>query len=97
MEQMETYQDNCSAIREFTRAIKLSPTNYAPYFKRGVAFYKENDEEEALKNIRGALTLNPSPAEEHMIRAMLFQIQLEFKLAVVEASKVFQNSFRKLM
>ena len=81
-------QDNWSAIKEFTRAIQLAPTNFVAYFKRGVAYYKENEEEEALKNMRRALKLNPSPAEEHLIRAMLFQIQLEFKSAVEEASKV---------
>lgn len=87
MEKMEVDQDNWSAIKEFTRAIQLAPTNFVAYFKRGVAYYKENEEEEALKNMRRALKLNPSPAEEHLIRAMLFQIQLEFKSAVEEASK----------
>jgi len=87
MYDMEVLQDNFKAIFEFTRAIKLNPTVPAPMFKRGVAHYKESEEEEAIADIKRAIALKPAPIDEHIFRAMLCQIQLNFEAAVQEASK----------
>jgi tetratricopeptide (TPR) repeat protein len=90
MYDMEVLQDNFKAIREFTRAISLNPLAPAPYFKRGVAHYKESEEEEAIRDINKALSCNPLEVEQHIIRAMQYQIQLDFQSAVREASKAIE-------
>jgi len=90
MYSMEVLQDNFQAVKEFSRAIRLNRSNATPYFKKGVAHYKENEEEEALRYINKALKCNPSKVEEHIIRAMLFQIQLNFEEAVKEATKAIE-------
>jgi len=87
---MEVLQDNFKAIYEFTRAIKLNPFVPTPYFKRGVAHYKESEEEEAMRDINKALSCNPSEVERHIICAMQYQIQLNFEMAVVESSKAIE-------
>jgi len=90
MHSMEVLQDNFLAIQQFSWAIVLNPTNPTPRFKRGVAHYKENEEEDALRDIRKALECQPTPIEEHVIRSMLFQVQLNFEEAVKEASKAIE-------
>jgi len=90
MYSMEVLQDNFKAIREFSRAIVLNPTCPSPHFKRGVAHYKENEEEEALRDLNKALAYKTSPVEEYLIRSMLYQVQLNFADAVKEASKAIE-------
>lgn len=76
MAEMEVYQDNFKAIVEFTRAILINPSSPSPWFKRGVAHYKECEEKEAVRNITKALSLSPSTVEYYLMKAMLHQIQL---------------------
>jgi tetratricopeptide (TPR) repeat protein len=90
MHNMEVLQDNFKAIREFTHAIFLNPHSSNAYFKRGVAHYKECEEEDAIRDIGYALELGANEVEEHIMRAMLYQIQLNFELAVSEASKAIE-------
>jgi hypothetical protein len=40
-----------SCFRSFTAATRIQPNGYLAYFKRGVAHYKESEEEDALKDI----------------------------------------------
>jgi len=79
--------DNFGAIREFTRALKLQKNAIQPRFKRGVAHYKEREEEEALRDIDTVLGLEPAGAEAFIIRSMKFQIQMDFRGAAEEATR----------
>jgi len=90
MHQMEVLQDNYQAITEFTRAMKIDSANPTALFKRGVAHYKECEEDEAVRDIEKALELKPSPVDYHIMHAMLHQIKLQFQLAVEEASKAIK-------
>jgi len=87
---MEVLHDNFGAIRSFTAATKIQPHGYLAYFKRGVAYYKESEEEEALKDISKALCCAPEGADHHIIKAMKHQIELDFKSAVEEATKAIE-------
>lgn len=90
MYSMEVLHDNFRAIEQFSLAIKLQPHEVMPHFKRGVAHYKENEEDEAMKNINKALELGPTGIDLHLIRSMKCQIELDFEGAVAEATKAIE-------
>jgi len=88
MYDMEVLQDNFAAIEKFSTAIAINCNAAMAYFKRGVAHYKENEDEEALRDINKALGLQPTQLERHLITGMKHQINLNYAEAVEEASKV---------
>ena len=60
------------AIRSYTRAIELSPTYWAAYFNRGVAFLERGDADRALADFESGLALNPL-AKIYYLRGMAFE------------------------
>lgn len=66
--------------RDFTCATQLQPTNYLCFFKRGVASYKESEEEDAIRD------LNKVPSKQnfpHSNRLYLY-IQRELNCILFE-------------
>tara|TARA_A100001388_G_scaffold126488_1_gene93633 strand:- start:1115 stop:1507 length:393 start_codon:yes stop_codon:yes gene_type:complete len=47
------------SIADFSRAIELDPKNSSLYFSRGMSFEYLNQNEEALKNLKVSLILDP--------------------------------------
>jgi len=79
------------AVQNFTKAVKLDPSDAQAWFFTGLAYLKvDNDGDRALDAFLRAIELNPSYALARIRYAMYLFAMLRFDEAVVEARRAQQ-------
>lgn len=63
--------DNKGAIEDFTKVIKLQPTNHEAYYRRACCYFNTKNLETSLSDFNKAIELNPSYADAYYNRALL--------------------------
>ena len=75
------------AIKEFTEAIRLDPTNALAYFKRGNVYIDKNEYDLAIKDYSEAIRLNPNLACAYNNRGYVYAKKKEYDLAIGDCTE----------
>ena len=70
------------ALKDYSRAIELSPNNAAAYNNRGVAYRKKGKLDLAVKDYNKAIKLNPDDANAYSNRGNVYREKGEFNRAI---------------
>jgi len=75
------------AIKEFTEAIRLDPTNALAYFKRGNVYIDKNEYDLAIKDYSEAIRLDPNLACAYNNRGYVYAKKKEYDLAIGDCTE----------
>jgi tetratricopeptide (TPR) repeat protein len=65
-------KQNDSALKYFTKSIKLDSTDDRPWYYRSKLYYDKDDYDNALKDINEAIRLNPKDPDHFIARAKIY-------------------------
>jgi tetratricopeptide (TPR) repeat protein len=65
-------KQNDSALKYFTKSIKLDSTDDRPWYYRSKIYYDKDDYDIALKDINEAIKLNNKDADYYIARALIY-------------------------
>ena len=78
------------ALKDYSRAIELSPNNAAAYTNRGVAYRKEGKLDLAVKDYNKAIKLNPDDANAYSNRGNVYREKGEFNRAIDDTNTAIE-------
>jgi len=84
--------DYTNAIKAYSRALSLDPTNAAAYFSRGMCYHKLGHYERALEDYAESIRLDGSNYDAHFNQGLLFRIQGKHGRALVSFSEAIRNA-----
>ena len=65
-------KQNDSALKYFTKSIKLDSTDDRPWYYRSKLYYDKDDYNNALKDVNEAIKLNNKDADYYIARALIY-------------------------
>ncbi|HEX4141901.1 MAG TPA: tetratricopeptide repeat protein [Candidatus Methylacidiphilales bacterium] len=65
--------DDEGVIRNYTRAIELSPDDLDYYYARGHAYWHKRDHARAIADFTTAIELNPNDYYAHLVRGAIYR------------------------
>lgn len=84
-ERLEDKEQWAAAITEYTAAIRLDPSSWLAYLKRGEAQQMVDDHARAIADLTKAIELNGSCAEAYRERACVYLIEDNFQQAIADS------------
>jgi hypothetical protein len=82
------------AIAEYTAAIRLDPSSWLAYLKRGEAQQMVDDHAKAIADLTRAIELNVGCAEAYRERACVYLIEDDFQRAIADSIPAYLDADR---
>ena len=85
-----------AAIKDYTEAIKLDPSNAVAFFNRGNAYDQLGDHDRAIADYTEAIKLDPNDADVYNNRGQAYDNKGEFDLAIADYTHGHPPRSRKM-
>ena len=82
--------DDAGVIRNYSRAIELSPDDLDYYYARGHAYWHKREVELAIADFSKAIELNPNDYYAHLVRGAIYREKGRFQEAVRDLTWVIE-------
>ncbi len=87
----DTLEDYDKAIEYLTKAIEVDDHFKEAYYFRGIAYYENDNSEQAIKDYDRAIELDPKPpAEAHVLRGMAYNKKGNYEQAIKDYDKAIE-------
>ncbi len=85
------YKSAKLGIYNATKAVELDPKKAKGYFRRAQAYFETKDYEEAKKDLKSALQIDPA---DEMSKKLLAKVEQALAAQIAKQKKTYANMFK---